>query len=67
MPKIIGAKSDSDVGLARNLAGIHFQCGTCMYFDNGKCRNPNPLLTDTTVGPAWCCNLYDHKGMKVIK
>jgi hypothetical protein len=31
-----------------------------------ECHNPNPKLYGTKVEPEWCCNLYDHKGMKTI-
>jgi len=64
--KVLGAKTSSEVGLAQNASGIQFQCGTCEYFDNGTCHNKNPHLQGRQVQPAWCCNLYDHPGMKVI-
>jgi hypothetical protein len=64
--KIVGAKTQSEVGLAQNASGIAFQCGTCEYIDRGTCRNPNPKLNGRQVQSAWCCNLYDHPGMKVI-
>ena len=63
---ITGAKSDSEIGLAKNATGIAFRCGTCKYFDHGKCYNPNPKLDGRKVGAYWCCNLYDHKGMEVV-
>lgn len=63
--KIIGAKSDSQIGLASNN-GVRFHCATCEYFDRGVCHNPNPKLHRREVERDWCCNLYDHKGMKVI-
>lgn len=64
--RIIGAKSQSEVGLAQNAAGTMFQCGTCEYFDRGVCHNENPKLKGRSVKSEWCCNLYDHSGMKVI-
>jgi hypothetical protein len=68
--KIIGAKTQSVVGLARNPKGVPFQCGACMYFGRKKpgiCDNPNPEIYDKKVDAVTeCCNLYDHKGMKVI-
>ena len=65
MPHIIGAKSDSEIGLAKNNR-VAFRCGTCKYFDHGKCQNPNPQLEGKVVGAYWCCNLYDHSGMEVV-
>jgi hypothetical protein len=65
--KIKGAKSRSEVGLAQNAGGVAFKCGTCEYFtDHEYCSNPNPEINGRTVRPEWCCNLYDHPGMKVI-
>lgn len=54
------------VGLADNTEGYSFQCGTCEYFDDGTCHNPHPKLNGRKVEPKWCCNLYDHAGMKTI-
>lgn len=64
--RIIGAKTQSEVGLAQNATGATFRCGTCKYFKGGKCHNGNPELKDRKVKSHWCCNLYDHAGMKVI-
>lgn len=64
--KIIGAKTQSEVALSRNPDGVHFQCGTCEYIKSGVCQNPNPKLNGRKVETSWCCNLYDHSGMKVI-
>lgn len=67
--RITGARSQSEIGLAANADGVHFQCGTCKYFEpegDGICRNPNPKLHDREVERHWCCNLYDHKGMRVL-
>jgi inorganic pyrophosphatase-like protein len=64
--RIIGAKSQSEVGLSQNAAGTTFRCGTCRYFDRSTCHNANPELKGRSVKPRWCCNLYDHAGMKVI-
>lgn len=65
-----GAEPDGDepsvVGLSENPQGIPFQCGTCEYFADGVCQNPHPKLNGQKVQPEWCCNLYDHEGMKVI-
>jgi len=54
------------VGLAQNAKGVPFQCGTCEYFDRGTCRNRDPELEGRKVGSEWCCDLYDHEGMRVI-
>lgn len=54
------------VGLAQNPAGVTFHCGSCEYFKRGKCGNPNPKLNGRRVDPVWCCDLYEHAGMKVI-
>ncbi len=59
-------KDGSEIGLAQNAPGVHFQCRTCKFDDNGTCRNPNPKLDGRKIKPHWCCNLYDHEGMKVI-
>ncbi len=56
----------TSVGLAQNTQGVNFQCGTCEYFDKGVCKNSHPKLKDRNVQREWCCNLYDHDGMKVI-
>jgi hypothetical protein len=66
--KLVGAHSASQIGLAKNPKGVHFQCGTCEYFDRGVCHNENPALHARVVEPEWCCNLYwNHKGIKVIR
>ena len=54
------------VGLAQNAKGIPFQCGSCEYFDDGVCRNKDPELDGVEVKKEWCCDLYDHEGMKRI-
>lgn len=60
-------QSNAPVGLADNSAsGEPFQCGTCEYFDAGVCHHDNPKLNGRQVQPTWCCNLYDHDGMKHI-
>jgi hypothetical protein len=64
--RIIGAKTQSQVGLAQNSPGTTFRCGTCKYFSSGKCHNENPELKGRKVKVNWCCNLYDHPGMKVV-
>lgn len=53
------------VGLADN-GDTKFQCGTCEYYDAGYCQNEHPKLHLKRVEPNWCCNLYDHDGMKVV-
>lgn len=58
-------KDGSPIGLADN-AGIRFECGTCEYIRNGVCTNPDPRLKNRNVEQHWCCNLYDHAGMRVI-
>jgi hypothetical protein len=60
------AREDAVIGLSQNADGVKFQCGTCEYFADGTCRNINPKLYGRPVKPEWCCNLYDHDGMKVI-
>lgn len=65
--RVIGAKTQSEVGLSQNETGVTFRCGTCKYFDRGTCHNKNPELEGRHVKPHWCCNLYDHDGMKVIR
>lgn len=60
------ATSNVIVGLSDNTSGAAFKCGTCEYFGDGKCHNPNPKLDGRKVEKTWCCNLYSHKGMKVI-
>lgn len=57
---------DQPVGLAQNAEGVAFQCGTCQYQQDGVCHNDNPKLNGKEVQPEWCCNLYDHDGMKHI-
>lgn len=59
-------KDGSPIGLAQNPPGVHFQCRACKYIKAGRCQNPNPQLKDRKVKPTWCCNLFDHSGMKVI-
>jgi len=57
------------VGLAENAKGVAFQCGTCQYFDKksyGHCHNQDPELEGLHVEAEWCCDLYDHEGMRVI-
>jgi hypothetical protein len=63
---ITGAKTQTEIGLSQNAKGVPFRCGTCEYFERGVCHNPNPKLAGKPVDDDWCCNLYDHKGMKVI-
>lgn len=63
---VVGAKSASEIGLAQNAPGVDFHCRTCEYIKAGTCTNPNPKLNGRKVEPDWCCNLYDHDGMKVI-
>lgn len=54
------------VGLAENAEGVPFQCGTCEYFEDGTCHNPDPELKGRDVDEEWCCDFYEHDGMKVI-
>lgn len=54
------------VGLAQNPKGVPFQCGTCEYFDRGICHNPVAKLYRKEVDRDWCCDYYDHPGMRVI-
>ncbi len=55
-----------DVSLCANPPGVPFQCGTCNYFEQGTCSNPDPKLSGRPVQPDWCCDLYDHQGMQVV-
>ena len=61
-----GLNEPGVVGLAQNVQGTAFQCGTCRWFGQGKCYNPHPRLYDFPVEREWCCNLYMHDGMKYI-
>lgn len=54
------------VSLADNTSGEPFQCGTCEYMDDGICHNPHPKLDGRPVKPQWCCNLYEHAGMRIV-
>ena len=58
----------SAVGLAENAKGVPFRCGTCQWFGDGTgtCHNNNPKLHGREVKPEWCCNLYEHEGMRVV-
>ena len=58
-------KDDRAVGLADNHGRL-FKCGTCEYFEDGICHNKHPKLHGREVKPVWCCNLYNHDGMKVV-
>lgn len=53
------------IGLAEN-GGVTFQCGTCEYFEDGVCQNPDPRLNGEKVEHEWCCNKYDRDGMRTI-
>jgi hypothetical protein len=74
--RIIGARTQSEVGLAELPPGVHFRCGECAYMGGkrkgtkvrlGECGNPNAELFRREVHRTrMCCNLYDHDGMKVI-
>lgn len=66
MAKVKGARFNSDVSLVNNTSGAAFKCGECMYYRDGKCYNKNPKLYERDVEKSWCCNLYDHEGMKLI-
>jgi hypothetical protein len=54
------------IGLAQNPPGRAFQCGTCEWFDGGRCQNKNPRLNGRHVEREWCCNLYDNDDMKIV-
>lgn len=58
--------STKTVGLVENQKDIPFQCGTCEYYSDNTCHNEHPKLRDRPVEPEWCCNLYDHEGMRTI-
>lgn len=68
-------QDDGDVGLAENTEGVAFQCGTCEYFgdddteedaETKPCQHPNKKLNGREVEHRWCCNKYEHEGMKII-
>lgn len=61
-----GKTDHTIVGLADNAKGVPFRCGTCEYFEDGVCHNKNPKLDGRSVKPEWCCNLYEHDGMKIV-
>lgn len=54
------------VGLVENKDNIRFECGTCQHFKAGSCYHKNPKLHLRHVDRRWCCNLYEHPGMKTI-
>jgi broad specificity phosphatase PhoE len=54
------------IGLAENPAGIRFHCGGCEYFKDGTCHFKDKRLYGRKVEPEWCCNKFDHPGMRVI-
>lgn len=74
--RIVGARSQSEVGLAELPDGVNFRCGECDYMGGirkgakvkkGECGNPNSKLFTRKVHPTrMCCNLYDHPGMRII-
>ena len=64
--KPIGGTFNSKVGLVKNPQGTAFRCGTCKFFKKGVCKNVNPELKGRPVAAHWCCNLYDHAGMKLV-
>lgn len=61
-------KDGSEIGLAVNPKGVHFQCRNCKYnpAPGGICRNKDPELYGRKIKPAWCCNLFDRDGMRII-
>lgn len=54
------------IGLAANPPGVPFCCKTCEYIDAGRCNNPVAKLFRRPVDPEWCCDYYDHPGMRRI-
>jgi hypothetical protein len=58
--------ADQAIGLVQNAPGVPFQCGTCEHFLSGTCHNPLPKLNGQHVEPEWCCNHYEHDGMKTV-
>lgn len=55
------------VGLVQNPEGVPFQCGTCVFFKEGICNNPDSRLYESEVdAESMCCNKYFHPGMRVI-
>lgn len=64
-----GTSSNDEVGpigLVENPDDVPFQCATCDYFDDGICDNPRAKLHGKPVEGRWCCDWYDHPGMRVI-
>ena len=60
------------VGLAKNPSGVPFRCGDCKYgkedTKNGvlHCHKKEPELYLRKVEHDWCCDFFEHPGMKVI-
>lgn len=54
------------VGLCANPPGKAFQCGTCQFFQQSRCGNPDPRLNGKPVQPVWCCNLYKNPQMQTL-
>jgi hypothetical protein len=62
------AKALLPVGLVDNN-GKPYNCGHCEYLcteTKAFCRNTHPKLRDRRVEKEWCCNLFDHPGMRTI-
>jgi hypothetical protein len=62
------ARKDGEhpIGLVENPAGVAFQCATCDHFDDGVCRHHDPRLDGKKVEGAWCCNEFEHPGMRTV-
>lgn len=54
------------VGLSANPPGKPFQCGTCQFFQQGRCGNPDQRLNGKPVQPVWCCNFYKNPQMQTL-
>lgn len=66
------------VGLAENPPGVPFQCGTCSFLsgnievlqdwpEDNICTNEEARLYLVPVNKQlWCCDKYNHPGMRVI-
>lgn len=60
------AGDDVIIGLVENPDDVAFQCATCNYFEEGICQKDLPALKGRNVEGRWCCNWYDHPGMRTI-
>ena len=57
---------DDPIGLVENPDDVAFQCATCDYFEDGVCQHSDPRLNGEEVEGKWCCNKYEHPGMRTV-